>query len=92
MDLQTVVFDVHLEQGVSESVSLTPLGPDRYRAEESSIASESINLGDVIQAEHVPDNGVRLVRMIEKSPFVTLRWLIPQNVLSRKGWTNFLQE
>jgi hypothetical protein len=87
---RAVVLDVHFEQGLSESLSFTPLGADRYRAEESSIASESINLGDVIEAEPGPDNGIRFVRVIEKSPLTTLRWLIPQDAAESKGLGQFL--
>jgi hypothetical protein len=90
MDSQAVVIDVQLEQGLSESLSFTLLGSGRYRAEESSIASESINLGDVIEAEPGPDNGIRFVRVIEKSPLMTLRWLIPQDAAESEGLGQFL--
>jgi len=90
MDSQAVMLDVHLEQGLSESLSFTLLGSGLYRAEESSIASESINLGDVIEAEPGPDNGIRFVRVIEKSPLMTLRWLIPQDAAESKGLGPFL--
>lgn len=91
MDLQAVVLDVHFEEGLRESLSLTSLGSGRYRAEESSIASESINLGDVIEAEPIPGNGIRFLRVIEKSSLMTLRWLIPQDAAESEGLANFLQ-
>jgi hypothetical protein len=91
MDSQPTVFCVNLEQGLSENLSLTALGCGRYRAEESSIFSE-INFGDVIEAEPSPDGGIRLVRVIEQSSLVTLRWLIPQGVAESEGLSQFLEK
>ena len=90
MDSHAVVLQVDLEDGLRESLSFTPLGSGRYRAEESSIASELINFGDVIEAEPSTDNGICFVRVIEKSPLMTLRWLISQDVAESQGLGQFL--
>jgi len=92
MEPKPIEFQVHLGNGLTENLLLMPLGSDHYRVEVSSLTDDSINLGDVIEAEAIASNEIRFVRMAENSPLVTLRWLIPQKVAESEGLTKFLEK
>jgi len=91
MEPKAVMIQVYIEQGLTESLSLTALGDGRYRAEVSSIFS-GINRGDVIEAEPSTDGGIRLVKVIEQSPMVTLRWLVPEGIAESDELGQFLEK
>jgi hypothetical protein len=92
MSSETRTYTVRFEEGWSEQVSLTPLGSERYRAEESSLANDSINLGDVIAGSRIDEGEIKFLNVSQKSSYVTSRWIIPKSAAESDGLTIFLKK
>jgi len=82
------VYAVHFADGSTEQLSLTLLGSGSYRAEESSLVDDSINLGDVIANE----GGIRFLSVSQKSSYTTLRWTISKSAAESEGLPRFLKQ
>lgn len=79
MNRPTVHFDfegngaryrVFYENGDSESLAMTKVGPDLYRVDESSFVGDAV-YGDVIQAELRDDGSLLFQKIAERSKLVT---------------------
>jgi len=88
MSLEARVYAVHFADGSTEQLSLTLLGSGSYRAEESSLVDDSINLGDVIANE----GGIRFLSVSQKSSYTTLRWTISKSAAESEGLPRFLKQ
>lgn len=60
----------------SEGVLATPVGPNRWRIEESAVCSVRARVGNVIEVEPLPSGELRLVRVVRRSPYRSYRWLL----------------
>ena len=85
------VYAVRFADGITEELSLTPLGSGTYRLEESALIHDPINLGDIIAAESISEDEIEFVGVSEKSPYETLRWLIAKNLTESEGLPRFLE-
>jgi hypothetical protein len=92
MSSETRTYAVCFEEGWTEQLSLTPLGSGRYRAEESSLGNDSINLGDVIAASQIDEGKIKFLNVSQKSSYVPLRWIIPKSAAESDGLTGFLKQ
>ena len=88
MSLEARAYAVHFADGSTEQLSLTLLGSGSYRAEESSLVDDSINLGDVIANE----GGIRFLSVSQKSSYTTLRWTISKSAAESEGLPRFLKQ
>ncbi|PYX52990.1 MAG: hypothetical protein DMG76_27355 [Acidobacteria bacterium] len=88
MSLEARAYAVHFADGSTEQPSLTLLGSGSYRAEESSLVDDSINLGDVIANE----GGIRFLSVSQKSSYTTLRWTISKSAAESEGLPRFLKQ
>jgi Domain of unknown function (DUF4265) len=88
---ETRTYAVCFEVG-TEQLSLTPLGSERYRVEESSLANDSINLGDVIAGSQIDEGKIKFLNVVQKSSYVTLRWIISKSAAESDGLTRFLKQ
>jgi hypothetical protein len=70
---------ITLGDGDTEELLVTPVGPNLYRLEESSLLGE-VQYHDVIEAETLSDGGLRLVRVATPSGLKTASWVLPENV------------
>lgn len=84
-------YTVRFEDGITEELLLTSLGSGRYRLERSALVEDSVNLGDVIAAEPDSDGTIRFVNVVQKSPYVALRWVISKRAAESRGLTTFLE-
>ncbi len=87
MSLEARVYAVHFADGSTEQLSLLT-GSGSYRAEESSLVDDSINLGDVIANE----GGIRFLSVSQKSSYTTLRWTISKSAAESEGLPRFLKQ
>jgi Domain of unknown function (DUF4265) len=85
------VYAVRFADGITEELSLTPLGSGTYRLEESALIHDPINLGDIIAAESICEDEIEFVGVSQKSPYETLRWLIAKNLTESEGLPRFLE-
>src|SRR2546430_13113403 len=88
MSLEARAYAVHMADGSAEQIRLTLLGSGSYRAEESSLVDDSINLGDVIANE----GGIRFLSVSQKSSYTTLRWTISKSAAESEGLPRFLKQ
>jgi hypothetical protein len=89
---ETPTYAVDFADGITEQLSLTPLGTGHYRAEQSSSADDSVNFGDIIAAEPTANGGLRFLSVLQKSQYTTLRWLISKRAAESAGLTAFLEQ
>jgi|ERR1700722_7464157 len=85
------VYSVRFEDGITEELLLTPLGSGRYRLEQSALVDDSVNFGDVIAAEPAIDGAIRFVNVVQKSSYVTLRWVLSERASESRGLPTFLE-
>ena len=86
------IYSLLFEDGTTETLRLAPLGHGRYRAEDSSLWEESVNLGDIIEAEITGPDQISFLGVVQKSPYTTLRWVISKNIVESTGLSEFLNE
>jgi hypothetical protein len=63
------------QDGDSETLLVTPLGPNLYRIEESSVLGE-VSYHDVIEADLQTDGTVRFLRVVTPSGLTTVSWIL----------------
>jgi hypothetical protein len=90
MGCEIPVYSVLFESGITEELLLTPLGSGRYRLEQSALVDDSVNFGDVIAAEPASDGAIRFLNVVDKSPYVTLRWVLSERASESLGLPTFL--
>lgn len=84
---ETPTYAVDFADGITEQLSLTPLGTGHYRAEQSSLADDSVNFGDIIAAERVAEITVHDTEMVDFQEGRRICWTdrIP-GASDRSGW------
>jgi hypothetical protein len=92
MSSETGTYIVHFAREFTEQLRLTPLDSGHYRAEESSLLNDSINLGDELTAKLIGEGEISFLHVSQKSPYVTLRWLISETVIKSDGLDRFLEQ
>jgi len=92
MSSETRRYIVHFPGECTEHLRLIPLGSGYYRAEESSLLNDSINLGDEITAKIIHEGEISFLHVSHKSPYVTLRWLISETATKSEGLDRFLEQ
>lgn len=75
------VFHISLAEGDTEELVATPAGLNLYRLEESSLFGE-VQYHDIIEAETLPDGGLRLVRVAATSGLETVSWILPEGLFN----------
>ncbi len=58
------------EEGISLTMTLEPLGEQRFCVRSVPILVESVSFGDVIEAERLPEGGYRFIQLIEAGGWV----------------------
>jgi Domain of unknown function (DUF4265) len=91
MSSEPRVCAVRFADGITEELSVTPLGSGTYRLEQSALIHDSISLGDTIAAESINEDEIEFVGVSQKSPYETLRWLIAKNLTESQGLPRFLE-
>jgi hypothetical protein len=76
-------------QDDSETLLVTPTGPNLYRMEESSALGE-VSYHDIIETEPHGDGGVRFLRVVTPSELKTTSWMIPQIVAESPSLSTLL--
>jgi len=69
--------EVHLtfQDGSSERLLVTPLGPNLYRLEESSALGEA-SYHDIVETEPQTDGTLRFIRVATPSGLKTVSWIL----------------
>ena len=87
-----IVFD----DGSSENLLLTAVGPDTYRAEESSMLSllidgvGAVRYKDLIQLRTQSDGSLRFVKIVTPSGLKTNSWILPKDTIESQGFRPIL--
>ena len=77
----------------SEGLLVTPMGPNLYRMEESSILKlGEVSYHDVIEAEPQTDGTLRFVRVLTPSGLKTLCWVLSQTAAESPGLSALLDK
>jgi hypothetical protein len=77
--------------GDSETLLVTPIGPNLCRMEESSVLGE-VSYHDVIEAELQTDGTVRFLRLLTPSGLTTVSWILPQNQVESPALSVLLEK
>ena len=72
---------IRYENGNSEDLALTRVGPDLYRLNESSFVGDAV-FADVIHVQQLPDGTFHFLGIAERSPLVTQSWILSEQVIS----------
>jgi hypothetical protein len=78
---ETLTLQIVYPDGSSEGLRVTPLGPKRYRLEETSFLEE-VHYGDVIETEPQLDGSVLFRRVVEHSPLQTTSWMLTEQQMN----------
>src|SRR5437879_12102043 len=74
---QPCEVQITFQHGDSEGLVVTPLGPNLYRLEESSVFDEA-SYHDVVETEPQTDGTIRFMRVLTPSGLKTVSWILPQ--------------
>jgi hypothetical protein len=74
-------FHVLYENGDTEGLAMTKVGPDLYRLEESSFVGDAV-YGDVIQCRSADDGPLLFEKIAERSKLVTKSGIFSQEFLA----------
>jgi len=69
-------FEIEYPDGSSEGLLVSPVGPNLYRLEESSLLGEAV-FGDVIEAESTQDGSLQFKRVATPSDMTTVTAFSP---------------
>jgi hypothetical protein len=78
-------------QDDEETLLVTPMGPNLYRMEESSVLGE-VSYHDVIEAELQTDGTVRFLRVLTPSGLTTVSWILSQTLLESPALSALLEK
>jgi len=73
----------------SESLLATPVGPGRWRLEESSVGSPRARFGNVVEVEPLPSGHLRLVRVVRRSPYRRHTWTLSRHAVASGEFAAF---
>jgi hypothetical protein len=71
------------ENGDSEQLLLTNMGPDLYRLEESSLLFDAV-YGDIIRVKMMADGALLFVEIAERSNLTTQRWILGMGMTNER--------
>lgn len=77
------------ENGDSEQLALTVVGPDLRRLDESSFVGD-FRYGDIIRVKEMDDGALLFADIVERTPLVTRSWIRPADVLKSEGMNAIL--
>jgi hypothetical protein len=82
---------VGFEEGVTESICVTPLGSSIYRLEQTPVWNPDpvVYLGDAIELELLPDGTHRFVRVVERAALRHYDWVVPQFFVESREYAQF---
>jgi hypothetical protein len=82
---------VGFEEGVTESICVTPLGSSIYRLEQTPVWNPDpvVYLGDAIELELLPDGTHRFVRVVERAPLRHYDWVVSQFFVESLEYAQF---
>lgn len=74
-------FHIKYENGDSEQLKLTEVGPGLYRLEESAFAGDAV-YGDTIRAHRTPSDELIFREIADRSALITQSWILSAEVLA----------
>jgi hypothetical protein len=80
LHIAAVEREIRTATGDSERLSLTPVGENLFRVEESSFVTDAV-YRDVIRATETQDGALLFVEIAERSPLVTSSWMLSQELI-----------
>jgi hypothetical protein len=89
VDSKSIQVEVHFRSGV-EPLSLTPLGDRLYRLELSRLCALHPTMGDVIEADSLPDGTLRFRRIVKSAGFQRLEFVVNREVAESERLARFL--
>ncbi len=87
---QTAEVQISFHHGRSEGLLVTPLGPNLYRLEESSVFGEA-SYHDVVEAEPQTDGTLRFMRVLTPSGLKTVTWVLAETLLESPALSALLE-
>src|SRR5208337_1770257 len=87
---QTAEVQISFHDGRSEGLLVTPLGPNLYRLEESSVFGEA-SYHDVVEAEPQTDGTLRFMRVLTPSGLKTVTWVLAEALLESHALSALLE-
>jgi hypothetical protein len=81
--------EISFEDGITESLLMTALGQEVYRAEESSMLGV-VTYKDVFEARRLSDGSLRFLRIVTPSGLKTKSWILPIDTIESKGFRAIL--
>ncbi|MEM1245995.1 MAG: DUF4265 domain-containing protein [Acidobacteriota bacterium] len=86
-----IAFEIETDEGIElERLWARPVGPDRYRLENTPIFAYGASYRDVVEAELADDATPVVRRMLEKSGHRTLRLLFEEEIDPSKATPELL--
>jgi hypothetical protein len=76
-----IIFD----DGSTEDLLLTSVGPNTYRAEESSMLGE-FSYKDLIEAQPLSDGSLQFLKIVTPSGLKTNSWILPKGIIESEGF------
>jgi hypothetical protein len=86
-----ISVEVQFRSGV-EQLSLTPLGDRLYRLALSRLCASHPTMGDIIEADSLPDGRLRFRRIVKRAGFQRLEFLIHREVAESERLARFLDK
>ena len=90
-DEQPCDVQISFQDGCSEGLLVTRLGPNSYRLEESSALGEA-SYHDVIEAERQPDGTLLFLRILTPSGLKTVSWILSLDYIESPDLTPLLDK
>lgn len=78
------------ENGDSEQLALTRVGPDLFRLDESSFAGDAV-YGDTIRVKEMTDGALLFVEITDRSNLTTQSWILSAEVLKTERFQSILR-
>jgi hypothetical protein len=85
-----MTVEVHFQSGV-EPLALTSLGDGLYRLELSRLCASHPTMGDVIEADSLPDGTLKFRRIVKSAGFQRLEFLINRELAESERLALFLE-
>ncbi len=83
-------FEIEYPDGSSEGLLVSPVGPNLYRLEESSLLGQAV-FGDVVEAEPKPDGGLQFKRVASASDMNTVSCILTPEQMNAPGLQTLLE-
>jgi len=89
VESKLITVEVQFRSGF-EQLSLTPLGDRLYRLELSRLCASHPTMGDIIEADSLPDGALKFRRIIKSAGFQRLEFVVNREVAESERLGIFL--